>query len=146
MPVCTHVAFLREDIRPHVYAILLELSLYCIFALYCLKIHVNNIFLTVLRFQILWLGSPYVLQYSPVLSSLNLKTVTLLVSKCCRSFLYPSKTNSSPTTNSVHNMMPLLLCQPPLDVEVKEVKVCSCARRTVIRIWVSGGTDKIVAG
>jgi len=66
MPVCTYVAFFREDIRPHVDTILLQLSLYCIFALHCLKIHVNTIFLTVLRFQILWLGNPYVLQYSPV--------------------------------------------------------------------------------
>jgi hypothetical protein len=146
MPVCTYVAFLREDIRPHVDAILLQLSLYCIFAHYCLKIHFNSIFLTVLRFQILWLGSPYVLQYSPVLSSLNLITVTHSVSKCCRSFLYPCITNSSPTTNRVHNMNPLLLCQPPLDVEVKEVKVCSCARRTVIRVCVNEGTDFFVAG
>ena len=49
----------------------------------------NSIFLTVLRFQILWLGSPYVLQDSPVLSSLNLNTVPYLVNKCCRFFLYP---------------------------------------------------------
>ena len=123
LPVCTYEAFLREDIRPHVDAILLQLSLYCIFAPYCFKINFNSIFLIVLRFHILWLGSPYVLQYSPVLSSSNLNTVTHLVSKCCRSFLYPSKTNSSPTTNRVHNKKPLLLCQPPLDVEIKEVKV-----------------------
>ena len=62
---CTYVAFLREDIRPHVDAILLRLSLYRIFAPYCLKIHFNTIFLTVLRFQILWVGSLYVLQDSP---------------------------------------------------------------------------------
>ena len=68
IPLSTYVAFLREDIRPHVDAILLQLSLYCIFAPYCLKIHFNSIFLTVLRVKILWLGSPYVLQYSPVLS------------------------------------------------------------------------------
>jgi len=134
MHVCTYVAFLREHTRPQADAILLQLSLYCIFAPYCLKIHFNSIFLTVCRFQILWLGGPYVLQDSPVLSSLNLNTVPYLVNKCCRFFLYPPITNSSPTTNRVHNMKSFLLCEPPLDVEVKEVKICSCARRTVIRI------------
>jgi hypothetical protein len=123
---CMYMAFLREDMRPHVYAILFQLNLYCIFAYCFLKIHFNSILLSVFGFQILWIENclhftspPYVLQDSPVLSSLNLNTLTCRVNKCCRYFLCPSVTNSGLTTNRVHSMKPVLLCQSHLDVEIK---------------------------
>lgn len=106
-----------------------------------------------LRFQILWvescmqISSPaYVLQDSPVLSSLNLNTLTFLVNKYCRIFLYLLVSNSNSTTSRVHSMKPLLLCQPHFDEEVKKVKLCPCARPTVIRVGVNEGADKLGTG